>query len=320
MFDEETKTQVRKIAIELNIPAASLLAICEVESDGRMSAKINGRPEPIIRFEGHYFDRYLEGDARLLARQQRLSDPKAGAVKNPRSQVHRWKLLNRAIQINRTAALSSTSWGIGQVMGAHWKWLGYGSVDALVAEARSGVVGQVRLMARYIEKAGLVKAIQEEDWTAFARTYNGSSYRQNRYDEKLVKAFSKHSRDAGNLVPSIPKQETIDGQSGDILMFGSRGIRVKQLQRALTQKGYVVVQDGLFGLICDRVVRQFQRDHLLAENGIVGKIEHLLLFDQIGVGQKIRNLNVTTKQGLTSLNKIHRQFQRHLLSIYRQIT
>ena len=26
-------------------------------------------------------------------------------------------------------------------MGAHWKWLGYGSVDALVAEARSGFVG-----------------------------------------------------------------------------------------------------------------------------------------------------------------------------------
>jgi hypothetical protein len=43
-------------------------------------------------------------------------------------------------------------------MGAHWAWLGFDSVDALVEEARSGAAGQARLMARYIEKAGLAEA------------------------------------------------------------------------------------------------------------------------------------------------------------------
>ena len=46
-------------------------------------------------------------------------------------------------------------------MGAHWAWLGFADVDALVAEARSGAAGQARLMARYIKKAGLVTAIRK---------------------------------------------------------------------------------------------------------------------------------------------------------------
>ena len=58
--------------------------------------------------------------------------PKAGVIRNGRSQSQRWKMLKRAMAINRTAALSSTSWGLGQVMGIHWNWLDYGSVDALV--------------------------------------------------------------------------------------------------------------------------------------------------------------------------------------------
>ena len=167
------------------------MAVAEVESGGRITAKVRGRDEPVIRFEGHYFDRFLKGDARQEARAEGLASPTAGAIKNPSSQTRRWKLLNRAIKINRIAALSSVSWGIGQVMGSHWQWLGYGSVDALVAEARSGASGQLELMARYIKKSGLANALAEHDWTAFARTYNGPGYRRNKYDTKMALAFDR---------------------------------------------------------------------------------------------------------------------------------
>ncbi|MEP1209631.1 MAG: N-acetylmuramidase family protein [Rhizobiaceae bacterium] len=193
MFTPQSIREISLLAEELAIPPAALQAIAEVESGGRIYADIGSRQEPLIRFEGHYFDRLLNGAQRQTARQRGLAHPKAGRIGNPRNQAKRWALLNRAIRINRIAALSSTSWGLGQVMGAHWQWLGYGSVDALVAQARAGAAGQVRLMARYIDKAGLVPAIQNRDWKAFARGYNGPAYARHAYDQRLKSAYQRLS-------------------------------------------------------------------------------------------------------------------------------
>jgi hypothetical protein len=93
------------------------------------------------------------------------------------------------------------SWGIGQVMGAHWAWLGYADVDALVAEARCGVAGQVRLMARYIEKAGLAAAVRRRDWEAFARGYNGPQYRRYGYHRKIAAAYHRFRAESGEPLP-----------------------------------------------------------------------------------------------------------------------
>ncbi|NKB51856.1 MAG: DUF3380 domain-containing protein [Rhizobiaceae bacterium] len=194
MFDAQCLHEISVVANKLKISSAALQAIAEVESGGRIFASFAGKREPLIRFEGHYFDRLLNGQQRQLARQQGLAHPKAGKIRNPRSQERRWELVNRAIKINRIAALSSVSWGLGQVMGAHWQWLGYGSVDALVAEARSGAAGQVRLMAQYIDRAGLIPTIQIEDWKEFARTYNGPSYARYAYDRKIEHALKRLSR------------------------------------------------------------------------------------------------------------------------------
>src|SRR5690606_34802475 len=139
--------------------------------------------------EGHYFDRRLAGAKRDRARQEGLASPQAGRIANPASQAARWKLVARAAAIDRAAAYESVSWGIGQVMGAHWAWLGHASVDALVAEARDGVAGQLRLMTGYIAKAGLAGALRSHDWAAFARGYNGPNYRANAYDAKLARAY-----------------------------------------------------------------------------------------------------------------------------------
>ncbi|MEE9375675.1 MAG: N-acetylmuramidase domain-containing protein [Rhizobiaceae bacterium] len=330
MFDVETKIEIAKIAKRLQIPAAALLAVAEVESGGRTLAKVQGKLEPLIRFEGHYFNRFLKGEAKLEARSEGLASGRAGGVKNPRSQVGRWKLLNRAIRINRTAALSSVSWGLGQVMGAHWQWLGYGSVDALVAEARSGIVGQVALMARYIEKAGLVKALHERDWVAFARRYNGPSFHKNKYDQKIGEAFVRITKEAGKAVLPIPINEDFGDQIN--LKFGARGQSVKLLQRALTLKGYVLVADGLFGLITDRVVRQYQRDHLLEETGIVEKSLRTSIFGKASVvvgcvretkSKIVKATNMATKVAHTKISGVGRKWKRKLrkglLSISKRI-
>ena len=255
MFNQETRDIIAAVARSHGIAPAALLAVAEVESAGRIFARVDGRNEPLIRFEGHYFDRRLSGAAQQKARSAGLSSPVAGAVRNPADQTARWALLRRAAAISQKAAYESTSWGLGQVMGAHWAWLGYADVDALVAEARSGAAGQTRLMVRYIAKAGLIDALAKGDWAAFARGYNGASYRANAYDTKLAAAFRRH---AG----AVPSPAT--------LRRGAGGDAVSALQTMLTAAGYPLASDGIFGEMTEKAVKRFQRDHGLAADGIAG--------------------------------------------------
>ncbi len=183
------------MATEAGLDPAALLAVAEVESGGCALFTVEGRKEPAIRFEGHYFDRRLSGRIRDYARKHGLSAPEAGAIRNPAVQAERWLLLERAMGLNPKAALESTSWGLGQVMGAHWQWLGYESVKAMVAEARGSVVGQVQLMLRYIDKAGLAGLLRAHDWRGFARRYNGPAFARNRYDTRMAEAWRRwHAR------------------------------------------------------------------------------------------------------------------------------
>lgn len=101
--------------------------------------------------------------------------------------------------LSKKAALESTSWGLGQVMGAHWEWLGYRTIDDLVAEARGSVSGQARLMLRYIEKAELLEVLKVHDWREFARRYNGPAFARNEYDKRMAEAYQRWQRQFANL-------------------------------------------------------------------------------------------------------------------------
>ncbi len=261
MFDSQTRDEIKAVAARLAIEPAALLAIAEVEAAGRTFARVNGREEPLIRFEGHYFDRRLPAGKREEARAAGLAHPKAGAVKNPASQAARWALLARAASIDHKAAHESVSWGLGQVMGAHWEWLGYDSVDALVAEARSGVAGQTALMVRYIEKAGLAPAIRRGDWAAFARGYNGPDYKRQGYDRKIAQACRRY---AGDIDPGD------EAARPSSLRRGKRGSDVRILQRLLTKHGHALAIDGVFGPGTEAAVRRFQAQRGLEVDGIVG--------------------------------------------------
>lgn len=267
MFSEDVVNEIGEAAGALGLEPASLLAVAEVESGGQAFAIVAGRREPLIRFEGHYFDRRLDGARRALAREKGLASPVAGAVANPATQEARWRMLEEAAAIDAKAAYESVSWGLGQVMGAHWHWLGYASVKALAAEARSGVAGQTRLMAAYIDKAGLAAALRDCDWEAFAHGYNGPAYKQYGYDAKLAAAYARYGgTKAGRRsadAASAPSRPALLGR-------GSKGDEVAELQRGLVALGYALDADGAFGPATAAAVARFQQDHGLQADGIAG--------------------------------------------------
>ena len=208
---------VSAMAASEDLDPAALEAVLEVESGGAVFARVDGRMEPLIRWEGHYFYRLCKTSVRALARQSGLASPRAGAVANPPTQAARWAMLRRAAELDHEAAYQSVSWGVGQVMGAHWQALGYASVDALAAEARSGFEGQLRLMLRFLAHAGLLYALRRHDWAGFARGYNGPAYRRNGYDGRLRSAYAACSRKGGWVgEPGLAAGAAAGPQDGEV--------------------------------------------------------------------------------------------------------
>jgi N-acetylmuramidase/Putative peptidoglycan binding domain len=256
MFKLETALAIAPIAKEINVPLARLLGIAEVESAGIAYAKVNGREEPLIRIEGHYFDKRLEGEAQKMARKLGLASPIAGRVKNPSSQEKRYAMLAEMRKINAQAADESCSWGVGQVMGAHWKWLGYSSVNHFVATAEMSVIGQVELMAKFISKSGISGKIRAGDWKGTAGSYNGPGYRANKYDTKMEAASARYEKLLGGKV------ENSDGVSNT----------VKEIQMRLTVHGFPMAIDGVRTKATDNAIKAFQRSKRLAADGVVGTL------------------------------------------------
>lgn len=266
MFDDAARSAIGKIAKGMGVEPAALLAVAQVESAGRPFDKVDGKDMPLIRWEGHYFYRLLPKLLQSTAVKKGLAHPATGGVPNPKSQQARYDLLGKAQLLDSEAALSSCSWGLGQVMGAHWKWLGYKSAQALVDDACSGIVGQVNLMSKFIVKSNLVDELKARDWAALARQYNGPGYKKNNYHTKMADFYAKFKGASGGAVKAASDDEITT------LRMGMSGSEVSLLQEKLRKIGYALNVDGDFGPATKRAVMSFQHDYSLAEDGIVGPL------------------------------------------------
>jgi hypothetical protein len=282
MFTPTTLNEIIKAAKASGADPAALLSVVEVESGGKFFAKVRGRHEPLIRFEGHYFDRRLSGSDQERARSLGLASPVAGRIRNPAAQEERWDMLDRACEISRDAALESVSWGIGQIMGAHWRALGYASAGKFVETARSGVQGQVTLLVRFIEANRLLAPLNKQDWETFARRYNGPGYRKNSYDQRLAAAYRRYERMIGTgSAPAQPEDPRENGPRP-----AEKSDAVRQIQLALTALGYSLEADGIFGGRTKAALQAFQRARALDPDGVPGPLTMAALQEASAAGQK----------------------------------
>ena len=93
------------------------------------------------------------------------------------------------------------------------------------------------------------------------------------------------------------------------LKKGSSGQAVKTLQTQLSQLGYDIIIDGVFGSQTDGVVRQFQRDNDLIVDGVVGKQTRTAL-SQLLFGGATGTIDVVERTGnnySTTFNEIQEQ-------------
>lgn len=183
-----------KAASALGVPVAAVRAVTEVESKGSGFLP-DGRP--VILFERHVMYRQLDKlgiDANgLEIRFPTLVNSRQGGYKGGAAEHDR---LGIAATFNRQAALESCSWGAFQVMGFHWKLLGYASVQDFVNAMYRSEGDQLDAFVRFIKaNPNLLRALKAQDWAAFAAGYNGPAYRANSYDSKLAAAYARHAKE-----------------------------------------------------------------------------------------------------------------------------
>jgi hypothetical protein len=254
-MDAKTAAAVRSMAAKHDIPAAHLAAVVDVESGGHVFAEVAGELRPLILFEPHVFFKRLREPERGKAVAAGLAYPKWGTRPYPKTQAERWAQIDRAALIDDDAAYESASYGVGQVMGYHWKALGYPSLQAFLDEMFAGVEGQIEAMLRYCTVNKLVDEIRDGRWLAFARGYNGSGQAR-RYGRLLAAAAKRYG--GGIAAP--------DG----MLRLGSRGARVRELQALLTRAGFPVKVDGDFGPATRTAVMAFQKSKRIKVDGVYG--------------------------------------------------
>ncbi len=187
-------------AKRLNVPEIVIRAFAETESS-KGGFLADGRPT--ILFERHRMYFHLsqltsKANANMhMSRSPSVVNTAYGGYRGGSAEYIR---LTSAKQIHEQAALQSCSWGQFQIMGDHWKDLGYSSVQDFVACMYASESLHLEAFIRFIEwKKGkvdkkditLLDALRAEDWHAVFTLYNGTAYKRLGYDAKFQQVMKR---------------------------------------------------------------------------------------------------------------------------------
>ena len=237
---------IQQISAQMGVEVAALRAWLEVETSG-LGFLLDGRPE--ILFERHIFSRltngkFDDGD---------ISDRKPGGY--GALGANQYVRLSKAAGLDCAAALSSTSWGLSQLMGESYRPAGFGDVVRFVEAQTASEADQLLAFAAFSRSSKLISALQAKDWRTFARAYNGPGFAASQYDVKLSAAYQKFA-------------------SGPPMDWALRAAQY-ELKRLGLYQGAI---DGTGGLQIKSAIQAFQKQHNIAPDGIVGGKTKELLF------------------------------------------
>jgi peptidoglycan hydrolase-like protein with peptidoglycan-binding domain len=188
------QSDLEAAATDLGVDMASIHAIKAVESRG-LGFLADGRPK--ILYERHVMVRNLQKNGfkpnqigMAKTRYPNLVNTAAGGYKGNAAEHYRLKL---AGDIHVQSALESASWGLFQIMGYHWKALGYKSVQEFAERMRRNEGEHWKAFVKFVQAdSKLHGALKDKNWAEFAKRYNGSNYKKNKYDVRLKKAHDEY--------------------------------------------------------------------------------------------------------------------------------
>ena len=186
-MNKELQTIVKLVACQFKFEPAALAAFIEVESGGKGFDEKTGKI--LIQFEPIWMKRLAP-----------YTPSGAWSVNKVDVQYKEWIAFNDAFPKNPNKAMEATSIGLGQIMGFHYKRLGFATVGAMWDDAKKGLENQIEQIAKFIlTDKKLLFALKTGDWHTVASIYNGASYAKmakvwgrEPYNISMAKAYGKY--------------------------------------------------------------------------------------------------------------------------------
>lgn len=185
-----TEDDYKRAAAALGCEVAAIKAVAIVE---RSHGPFDSEGRPTILYERHHFSRLTK---HIYHRTHpEISSRKGYGRGGYGTDASQYTKLEAAYKLNQDAALMATSWGEFQILGENYKEAGFQSVNAFVASMRNSVGDHLTAFVNYVGADHRTKkAIQQKDWTTFARLCNGPGYKDFHYDTRLETAYAKSSK------------------------------------------------------------------------------------------------------------------------------
>lgn len=186
----------------LGIDAPTLWAMVFVETHG---CGYFPTRRPQILFERHLFSKATNGQYDTCD----VSNPVPGGY--GLGGDNQYSRLAQAYALSSDAALGSASWGLGQILGQHAPHIGYNSVSDMVTAMATSEDEQLKAVVGFIQWQNLTGALQQQNWAAYARAYNGPDYAKNQYDTRLSGAYQNFQDQS--------KQPNLTVRSAQMLLY-----------------------------------------------------------------------------------------------------
>ena len=184
-----SEDDLKEFAAKYGLELAAVKAVNEVESSGK-GFLLDGRPR--ILFEGHIFWKQLKNKGidpnSLLSEKSKNVLYSKWTKKFYEGGKQEYDRLEKAAGLSdddsvHDAAFESASYGSFQIMGFHFKSLGYPSVDSFVSHMYTHEKAHLEAFGKFCTANNLTRHLKSKNWEAFARGYNGPGFKDNKYEE-----------------------------------------------------------------------------------------------------------------------------------------
>ena len=179
-------------AMAVPCSVAAIKAVATVES-GTLGG-FNRDGTPVTLFEGHKFHELTHGIYATQAPD--LSFPYWDKSFYGKTWQQEQRRLQRAMVLDRDAALRSASWGKFQIMGFNHFIAGHATIQGFVNAMYRGEREHLDAFVAFVKSKGLGPALRRLDWEAVARVYNGRGFAKNQWDVKMARAYDKFTMQA----------------------------------------------------------------------------------------------------------------------------
>lgn len=181
LSDEDFRIVARRLGVEL----AAMKAVVEIEA-GKAMKGFYAPGVPVVNFDASMYRIYAKkAPVKTGNKNAKVPSGLSGYA------LKEWTLLTRYRRINAQGADMGTFWGMFQLGGFNYKVCGCESIDEFVRLMSYSELEQLELFATFVENTGMLADLKAKNWAAFARKFNGPSYKRKGYHTRMAAAYRK---------------------------------------------------------------------------------------------------------------------------------